>query len=144
MKISGLNGCRGRRGAAATEFALILPFFMLIVLICVDFGRFAYHQIAITNSARAGAEYAIMNPYLASQSTQWQTDVQTAARNELVSQTNCEPTDLTTTTTVTVESSGLRRVRVTASYSSFQTVIPWPGIPSSITLSSRVDMWAIR
>jgi Flp pilus assembly protein TadG len=145
MKAGRRSGRSGRRrGAAAAELALILPVLMLIVLICVDFGRFAYHQIAVNNAARAGAEYAIMNPYLSSGSTTWQAAVQSTAQAELANQTNCDPTDLTTTTTVTIESSGLRRVRVVASYSSFQTVVPWPGIPSSTTLTSSVEMWAIR
>ncbi len=135
---------RRRRGAAAAELALALPALMLIVLICVDFGRFAYHQIAINNSARAGAEYAVMNPYVASQASSWQTAVQAAARDELTNQTNCNPNHLTVTPTVTIESSGLRRVRVSVSYSSFQTVVPWPGIPTTTTLTSQVEMRVIR
>ena len=54
---------RHRRGAAAVELAMILPVLMTIVLGCVDFGRFAYNYIAVTNAARAGASYAIMNNY---------------------------------------------------------------------------------
>jgi Flp pilus assembly protein TadG len=43
-----------RRGASATELAIILPLFITIVLSCVDFGRFAYTYIAVSNAARAG------------------------------------------------------------------------------------------
>jgi len=141
-RVIRLNRTRG--GAAAAEFALVLPVLMTLVLACVDFGRFAYHHIAITNAARAGAEYGIMNPYVASGSSAWQSAIQTTARNELTNQTNCTPTNLTTTTTVTIESNGLRRVRVVASYSSFQTIVSWPGIPSSSVLTARVDVWMIR
>ncbi len=42
-----------RRGVAATEFALILPLFLLIVLGCIDYGRFAHTYIAVTNGARS-------------------------------------------------------------------------------------------
>ena len=139
-----LNGQRRRTGAAAAEFALILPVLMTIALACVDFGRFAYHHIAVTNAARAGAEYAIMNPYLSAGGGAWQTAIQTTARNELTNQTDCTPANLTTTTTVTIENNGMRRVRVVATYSSFQTVAVWPGIPSSTPLTASIEMWAIR
>jgi Flp pilus assembly protein TadG len=46
---------RRRRGAAAAELAMILPLMLILVLGCVDFGRFAYSYIAVTNAARAGA-----------------------------------------------------------------------------------------
>jgi hypothetical protein len=110
----------------------------------VDFGRFAYHHIAVTNATRAGAEYAITHPYLVADSAAWQAAVQTTARDELTNQTDCTPANLTTTTTVTIENSGRRRVRVVATYSSFQTIVSWPGIPSSTPLTATVEMWAIR
>lgn len=138
------NRTKRRGGAAAAELALVLPVLMLIVVICVDFGRFAYHHIAVTNAARAGAEYATTTPYLSSGASAWQAAVQQTARDELYNQTGCTATNLTTSTTVTVESSGLRRVRVTASYASFQTIIPWPGVPSPVTLTSYSEMRVIR
>ena len=51
---SPLQARRHRRGVTAVEFALILPLLMTIVLGCVDYGRFAYDYIAVTNAARAG------------------------------------------------------------------------------------------
>jgi hypothetical protein len=62
----------------------------------------------------------------------------------LTGQTGCDPSALTTTTTVTIETSGLRQVRVEATYTSFQTLVSWPGIPSSPTLRSVVVMRAVR
>lgn len=47
---------RGRpdRGAAAVEFALILPLFFLILAGVVDFGRLFYANILVANAAREG------------------------------------------------------------------------------------------
>jgi Flp pilus assembly protein TadG len=50
---------RGRansdRGAAAVEFALLLPLLLLIVFGIIDFGRAINAQITITQAAREGA-----------------------------------------------------------------------------------------
>ncbi len=43
------------RGAAAVEFALLLPMLLLIVFGIVDFGRAINAQITLTQAAREGA-----------------------------------------------------------------------------------------
>ena len=43
---------RRRRGSAILEFALVLPPLLMMVLLCIDFGRIAYYYIAVTNVAR--------------------------------------------------------------------------------------------
>jgi PKD repeat protein len=44
------------------EFALILPVFMLLLLIAVDFGRLFFTTIEVNNAVRGGAYYASTNP----------------------------------------------------------------------------------
>lgn len=44
------------------EFALILPVFLLLLLIAVDFGRLFFTYIQLNNIAREGAAYAAANP----------------------------------------------------------------------------------
>jgi Flp pilus assembly protein TadG len=46
---------RRERGAAAVEFALLLPVLLLIVGGIVDFGRFFYTQNITVNASREGA-----------------------------------------------------------------------------------------
>jgi Flp pilus assembly protein TadG len=133
-----------RKGASAAEMAVVLPTLMLIVLGCVDFGRAAYYHIAIDNAARAAAGYAIMNSYTSDTAASWESQVQQAARNEMAQQTGYDSSRLTTEVTVNIEGNGLRRVRVVATYSSFETVFNWPGIPSSLDLRCGVTMYAIR
>jgi Flp pilus assembly protein TadG len=55
---------RRRRQSAQslTEFALILPLLMLILLGVVDFGRVFYYWTSIANSAREGARYGTTHP----------------------------------------------------------------------------------
>jgi len=43
------------RGAAAVEFALVLPMLLLIIFGLIDFGRMLNAQITLTEAAREGA-----------------------------------------------------------------------------------------
>ena len=137
-----------RSGAAAAEFAIILPVLVTIVLGCVDFGRFAYNYSAVTNAARVGAAYGIMNAYLTAQYAKWQSNIQNAARDEMEQQTGYDRSMLTVIASSIIETTGgqpngLRRVHVDASYP-FQTLVAWPGIPNNVTLRRVVEMRAIR
>jgi len=49
---------RGQEGAAAVEFALILPILIFLVLGGMDLGHRFYMQHLITNASREGARYA--------------------------------------------------------------------------------------
>src|SRR5690242_21582132 len=75
-----------RCGAAAVEFALILPLLVTLVLASVDFGQFAYNYIAVTNAARAGASYGIMNNYTNSTKAVRMAGIQQAAWDEIAQQ----------------------------------------------------------
>jgi hypothetical protein len=115
---------------------------------CVDFGRFAYNYIALTNTTRAGAAYAMMNNYSASTFNTWSNGVTTAAKQEMNGQTGFNANNLTVAApVVTVEASGLRRVQVTTSYP-FKTLIPWSwtglSIPSSVTMQRTIVARLIR
>jgi Flp pilus assembly protein TadG len=52
----------GQRGAAAVEFALVLPFLMLIVLGTIDWGYFFFVEQIVTNAAREGARVGSLTP----------------------------------------------------------------------------------
>jgi Flp pilus assembly protein TadG len=51
---------RLERGAAAVEMAIILPLLVLLLGGMVDYGRFFFTQIQLTNAAREGARAAIV------------------------------------------------------------------------------------
>jgi Flp pilus assembly protein TadG len=48
------------RGAAAVEFALVLPLLLLILFGIIDFGRALNAQITLTQAAREGARLAAL------------------------------------------------------------------------------------
>jgi hypothetical protein len=43
--------------------AFVMPVFLILIMGCIDFGRFASAFIAVTNAARAGAGVGIMSQY---------------------------------------------------------------------------------
>src|SRR3974390_1590511 len=47
-----------RRGASAVEFAVVAPFFFLLVLGLIEFGRALMVQHMLNNAARIGARVA--------------------------------------------------------------------------------------
>ena len=51
---------KSERGASAVEFALILPFLLLIVFGIIEFGIILYDQAMLTNASREGARAAIV------------------------------------------------------------------------------------
>src|SRR5258708_4902859 len=89
-----------RTAAAAVELAIFLPVLAVLVLGCIDFGRFAYSYIALTNAARSGSFYGVMNPYRTSTELAWLGTPSTSgilyyARQEMTNQTGYTNTDLT-------------------------------------------------
>ena len=52
------RGQRGRRGAAAVEFAVVAPLLFLLTLATIEFGRAMLVQQVMTNASRAGAREA--------------------------------------------------------------------------------------
>jgi hypothetical protein len=60
---------RGRaidRGAAAVEFALVVPVLLLLVMGILDYGRFFFDSVSLRQGAREAARQAVVQVYGAS------------------------------------------------------------------------------
>ncbi len=137
------------RGVAAVELALLLPLLLLIVLGCIDFGRFAHGYFAVTNAARAGAGYGMMHPTTPASQPQWEAAMRDEVLSEL-SQTlplyGLVNDDVTTTFVRTEEGGGANlkwrvSVTVTMPFNSFSS---FPLLPQNVTLSRETEMRGIR
>lgn len=54
----GIQDRRGReKGAAAVEFALVLPILLVILMGVIDFGLYFYNDLQLTHVARDAARY---------------------------------------------------------------------------------------
>src|SRR5690349_12217044 len=104
---------RRRKGGSAAELALLLPLLATLVLAGVDLGRFAALYIALGNAARAGAQYGAMNNYTSSTQSTWQSNIQTAACNEIQGQYSGFGSSNVTVTPSNADSNGTRHVNVT-------------------------------
>jgi hypothetical protein len=121
---------------------VILPVLILIVLACVDFGRFAYNHIAVANAARAGTAYGAMNDYTSATQSTWQAGVRDAVVDEISLQAGYDPAMTVNVTRIDVAGDH-KRVQVEVIHP-FQTIVNWPGIPNSINLRRVVVMRALR
>ena len=70
-----------QRGAQAVEFALVLPFFLVLLMLTVDLGFLMLNKAVITNASREGARAGIVarNPAIAE--NELLTAVQTVVEN---------------------------------------------------------------
>src|SRR5579859_3032399 len=76
------------RGAAAVEFALLLPLLLLLIFGIIDFGRALNAQITLTQAAREGARLAALGqPSVASRTQAAATGLNQVA----VTVTSCAP-----------------------------------------------------
>ncbi len=151
-----------RRGASAVEFALVLPLLVTVVLGCVDFGRFAYTYIGVTNAAREGAYFAAKNPWTSTTDAAWRAQLRLAVENELGCHdpgSSFDPASVSVSCptdnllpkknkndpdiyTPVLTDSGDKRIGVLVSYP-FAMVVNWPFIPNQVTVGRTVQMRAL-
>jgi Flp pilus assembly protein TadG len=142
------GGSQRRRGAALVEMGLLLSLFVLLVFGCVDFGRFAFTYIIVTNAAREGAYVGASNSYTSATKAAWDRLIHDAVVAEMQAlggfdkgKLQLPPPELR----VTIDPDGApqRRVHVEVGYP-FHLVVPWPGLPEGLMLTRVVEMPSIR
>lgn len=139
-------------GAALVELALLTPALMLLLYGAIDLGRAYYVGLEVANAAHAGAEYGSQHPSDTAGITAAAKQSAPDLSNLIVTPPTwgCECSDGTSysascaaTTTCTANSSRggnvVRRVQVTTS-ATYKTLVPWPTIPNSVTLSNTATM----
>ncbi len=142
---------RGKRaGTATVELAVLLPLLLLIALGTVDFGRVFYMSVEVANAARAGVQYGAQG---VTYSTDY-TGMVNAAKNDaadIPSMTATAERFCTCTgsnSRVSCSSPPCTAPLPTApeiyvqvdTQATFKTLMNYPGIPSTITLSKEAIM----
>lgn len=140
---------RDERGASLVELAFVLPLFPLLLFGAVDFARAFFISVEVAGAAQAAAVYGTQNPTDT-------TGMQNAAKDDAPDVPNlsvgtptygCECADGTSyvpscspsAPTCTSHGGGVQRVNVTVT-GTYSPLIPWPGIPSSMSLSTSASM----
>ncbi len=121
------------RGAAAVEFALLLPLLLLILFGIIDFGRALNAQITLTQAAREGARLAALGVPSATVITR----AQTAA-------TGLSPVTVTVTSTCPVNAgTGVDAVvTVTYTFSFITPVGAFAAMVGTATFGSTLPLTA--
>jgi Flp pilus assembly protein TadG len=129
----------GRRGGAAVEFAVLLPFILFLCVIAADWARLMYYTICIEACARAGALYAADPAWAAQSPYATMTD---AAKAEAPYIQNDPNLSVSGPTPITVNGRPGVRVTVTYTFSTFAN-FSWFGqfgVQQTQTLTRNVDM----
>ena len=122
------------RGAAAVEFALLLPVLMLILFGIIEFGMIMYSREIITNASREGARTGIVQATVKPTTG----EIQTVVTNYLTG-TGVDPNAVT----ITIAGAGLTapntlNVTVTYPYNFFAPGIL--GLGNTINLTGQTVM----
>ena len=137
---------QSEQGASLVEVGLVLPTLLFIVLATVDFAKGYYYANEVAGAARAGAAYGTSNPTDTtgiSNAVKYNApDVSGVSGS---SSYGCECADGTNASASCSSAPSCSSnnivyyVKVTAS-ATYNTLLPWNGIPSSISLSSTSEM----
>jgi Flp pilus assembly protein TadG len=137
------------RGVATVEFALILPLLILLMVCTIDFARIMYTAMALTTAARAGAQYGAQGLGSSSNISGMQTAAQNSASPDIGTITatatqTCGCNGATPTAAAcTASCSGALRVFVSVTTGkTFTTIMSYPGIPSSVSLTRTAELRA--
>lgn len=90
------------RGAAAVEFAILLPLLLMLVLGTIEFGRAYNAQIILTNAARDGVRVMAINNNPTAATTAAQNAAASVSSTIPTSAVTVSPTTCSTGTQVTV------------------------------------------
>jgi len=127
-----------RRGAAAAELAVLLPWLVFVVIVAIDFCRLFFHYSIITNAARNGALWA--SDPLANGTVPSQSPYATVQDAALADANNLNPalTAANVTSSTETDKQGNATVRVTVQYQ-FNMMSTYLGF-SNVNLSRTVWM----
>ena len=139
-----------RRATAVAELAVLLPFLVALFLFAADFARILYFTITLENCVENAALFTSQS--FDNQNQQWIGNQQywQGPNGQLVSQpkvaaeldgTNLNPAlaDSNIHVTTGVDADGNPVNIVTVSYT-FTTLVPFPGIPSPVTIVRRAQV----
>jgi Flp pilus assembly protein TadG len=141
-----LGRCRFIRGQSAVELAFAVPVLVLLLVIGSDYGRIFYASIGVNSAARAGAQYGSQTVITAADSTGMVSAAKTDGSNLLNLTATASQCTCATSTTVAACPTNYCTNAPQGTFvevdtqSVFHTILNYPGIPTSTTLSGKAIM----
>lgn len=137
---------KDRAGTSFIETAILLPAMLLLCCGVMDFSRVVYAGIEIAGAARAGVQYGALTPGNSGDTAGMvqaaKTDAADLGSTVTASASNfcaCDGSTVDCTSTCAGGVTPDGYVSVTANYT-FNTAIPYPGLPQTIALSRTAKM----
>jgi Flp pilus assembly protein TadG len=146
MKLTPQPGLhRDERGSAIVESALVIPVMVLALLGAVDFSRAYYAQIEVNSAAQAGANYGLANINdTAGMKSAAILDAPDVPTLTATSTTGCECADGSGVTPICTTAPSCSTLLVdyieVDTTATITTTLPYPGIPSTLTLSGKAHV----
>jgi Flp pilus assembly protein TadG len=140
------------RGVAATEFALLVPVFVVITLGIVDYGRFINERMKLQELSRTAVQYVVQGgsdsdvvANIIQTSDFYERAVADGQTINVETSQECECADgasISCNTSSTCSASGdYKRYFYTATLeSTYDTIFVYPGIPDSVSLTGYTRM----
>jgi hypothetical protein len=148
------RNCLGIAGSVAAEFAFAAPILVMLVVGIADFGVLTARSAALAGATRAGAEYARNSSTCKADlsATSCTDGIKSVIRSAVSSGPaltfpstfppicKCDDgSDITCGTTCVGASKIPNRVSIAVTATqAFTPIVPWPGIPSSLTKSTEI------
>jgi Flp pilus assembly protein TadG len=134
------------KGQSAVELAVAVPLLLLLLLAGTDFGRIFYMSSGVASAARAGAQYGSQSVITAANAAGMVAAAKTDGSNVTAMTATASQCTCATSSTVTACPSGYCTNAPQATFVTvqtsvvFQTLVAYPGIPSSTTLAGKAIM----
>jgi Flp pilus assembly protein TadG len=131
------------------ELALIFPVVALFLIIAADFGRLFFTNVALKDAARAGAQYGSQSVVTAADSSGMIAAAQkdgssisnlTATANQCTCESGTLLTACSTYSATYCTHNAQATYVIVNAQATFHTLVHYPGVPSSLTLSGKVVM----
>lgn len=137
---------RADSGSAIAELAIIAPLLLILIIGMIEVGRFAQYSILVANAARSGAQYGAQNLGTAADFAGMQAAATADGQNtpglSATAIQYCRCADGTASTCLPADCSTSHRlvfVQVDAT-GTFQSILHFPYVPTSQTITSRSAM----
>jgi Flp pilus assembly protein TadG len=145
---------RCERGSSLVELALTMPVLITLLLGAIDFGRVFFFALAVTQAASAGAWYGAQSPTKSLDSTGMQTTA-TASAGDITgfsatasrsctcwSQSSMTESNMLSCGALCASPSVMRIYVSVTGTGTFNTMVPWPGIPTTVPVTRTAKMRA--
>lgn len=145
IRVHWTRRIRCEQASNLVEVSLLLPLLLVMVAGVVDLGRALYYSDVLASAASAGAIYGSQAPTdITGMENTVNNDAAEVPQVTAAASYGCECQDgtgksVSCSASPSCSSGVVYYVTVTAS-SEFKPLVPWPGIPSSFTLSSSSTM----